>query len=72
MSFHPVFHLLFRRAFLKSELKFFAVTGTDNPDLRVFKAHGGKMITYHGLADTIIPSRGTYNYYNRVTSCRAT
>jgi hypothetical protein len=57
----------FRQAFLESELNFFAVTGTDDPDLKVFKAHGGKMITYHGLADTIIPSRGTYNYYNRVT-----
>ncbi len=56
----------FRQAFRESEVRFDYVTGTDNPDLSTFKAHGGKMITYHGLADTIIPSRGTYNYYNRV------
>jgi hypothetical protein len=53
--------------FRKSELKFHDVIGTDNPDLSEFREHGGKMITYHGLADLLIFPRGTYNYYNRAT-----
>src|SRR5262249_48941081 len=38
-----------------------------SPDLSDFRDHGGKIITYHGLADELIFPRGTYNYYNRVT-----
>ena len=41
--------------------------GTDNPDLSKFEKHGGKVITYHGLADFLIMPRGTYNYYNNAT-----
>jgi hypothetical protein len=57
----------FDQAFLLGDLKFHQVIATDNPDLSAFNSHGGKMITYHGLADGIIMPRGTYNYYNRVT-----
>jgi hypothetical protein len=57
----------FFKATNESELKFHDVIGTDDPDLSAFSSAGGKMITYHGLADNLIPSRGTYNYYNRVT-----
>jgi hypothetical protein len=52
--------------FFESEKKFHDVIGTDNPDLKEFRKHGGKMIMYHGLADTLIMPRGSYNYYNRV------
>jgi Tannase and feruloyl esterase len=52
--------------FIESEIKFHGVIGTDNPDLTQFRNHGGKMIMYHGLADTLIFPRGSYNYYNRV------
>ncbi|HEX3342344.1 MAG TPA: tannase/feruloyl esterase family alpha/beta hydrolase [Pseudolabrys sp.] len=51
----------------KGEIKFHEVIGTDDPDLSDFRDSGGKMITYHGLADELIFPRGTYNYYNRVT-----
>lgn len=44
----------------------FADINTDNPDLSAFRARGGKMIMYHGLADTLIPPQGSINYYNRV------
>ncbi|KAJ5964068.1 uncharacterized protein N7479_003944 [Penicillium vulpinum] len=40
--------------------------GTTNPDLSKFKANGGKMITWHGLADEAIPPNGTISYYEEV------
>jgi hypothetical protein len=56
----------FAHPFFGSEIKFHDVIGTDNPDLSQFRNHGGRMIMYHGLADTLIMPRGSYNYYNRV------
>jgi feruloyl esterase len=38
-----------------------------NPDLRTFKAHGGKMIQYAGWADAAIPPENGLNYYRKVT-----
>ena len=38
-----------------------------NPDLRAFKAHGGKMIQYAGWADTAIAPENGLNYYRAVT-----
>ncbi len=66
-DWHTLTESTFGAAFLESELKFHQVLGTDDPDLSAFRGHGGKMITYHGLADQLIFPRGTYNYYNRVT-----
>ena len=37
-----------------------------NPDLSGFKANGGKMIAWHGLADEVIPPRGSEQYYEKV------
>lgn len=39
---------------------------TDDPDLRAFKATGGKLLSWHGLDDIQIQSGGTEEYYNRV------
>jgi hypothetical protein len=50
---------------LKSMEKFNEVIGTDD-GLEEFRRAGGKLITYHGLADELIMPRGTYNYYNNV------
>ncbi|KAM6534542.1 hypothetical protein FALCPG4_004174 [Fusarium falciforme] len=36
---------------------------SDNPDISEFKRLGGKMITYHGLADTYSPPPHTVAYY---------
>ncbi|MBT0667319.1 tannase/feruloyl esterase family alpha/beta hydrolase [Novosphingobium profundi] len=44
----------------------FADINTDRADLYAFRDHGGKMLMYHGLADVLIPSQGSLNYYNRV------
>ena len=38
-----------------------------NPDLRAFRAHGGKMIQYAGWADTAIAPQNGLNYYEAVT-----
>ncbi|KAJ4116117.1 hypothetical protein NW768_011089 [Fusarium equiseti] len=39
---------------------------TNEIDLRDFRDAGGKMITYHGLADQSISPAGTLQYYNQV------
>lgn len=44
----------------------FGNINTDSPDLSAFKARGGKLLTYHGLADELIMPQGTVNYYHRV------
>jgi feruloyl esterase len=37
-------------------------------DLSAFKAHGGKLLLYHGWADQLIPPGNTINFYNGVLS----
>ncbi|OBT76824.1 hypothetical protein VF21_04486 [Pseudogymnoascus sp. 05NY08] len=41
---------------------------TWNGDLSAFKAKGGKVLTYHGLADYIITSDNSPRYYNHVST----
>jgi pimeloyl-ACP methyl ester carboxylesterase len=43
-----------------------SVIGTRDPDITAFRDAGGKMITWHGLADDKIPHGGSVDYYNRV------
>jgi hypothetical protein len=64
-DWHTVTYASFVSDMLTSIAKFNDVIGTDD-DLNAFHAAGGKMITYHGLADPLIFSRGTYHYYNTV------
>jgi len=37
-----------------------------NPDLSAFRAAGGKLIQYHGLADPVAPARDSIDNYERV------
>ncbi|ERS97077.1 feruloyl esterase [Sporothrix schenckii 1099-18] len=37
----------------------------DQYDLSAFRRRGGKMIMYHGLADGLVPTKGSELYYNR-------
>ena len=46
----------------------FSNINTDNPDLSAFHAAGGKMLTYHGLADDKIFPAGSINYFDRVST----
>lgn len=43
----------------------YAVNATD-PDLRAFKARGGKLLLYHGWNDGLISAGNTVNYYDAV------
>jgi Tannase and feruloyl esterase len=54
--------------FQQSVELFTNVIGTDNADLHAFKASGGKLILWHGLADQLIFPQGTVNYYTRLTA----
>lgn len=56
----------FDQLFRQSVDLFGDVMGTDNPDLRGLKKAGGKLLVYHGLADPLIFTEGTVNYYQRV------
>ena len=37
-----------------------------NPHLDAFRAHGGKLLMYHGWADNVSSARGTIDYYDTV------
>jgi len=42
------------------------VTNAIEPDLRAFKARGGKLLLYHGWNDFLISPGNTINYYDAV------
>lgn len=48
------------------DAKFAPILNATNPDLSAFKAHGGKLILYHGWDDPAIPAPNTVNYYESV------
>ncbi|KAF2418256.1 tannase and feruloyl esterase [Tothia fuscella] len=56
----------FDRQFQVSVDEYHEVIGTNDTNLKPFRDAGGKLITYHGLADSIIPSRNTRFYWNAV------
>jgi feruloyl esterase len=49
------------------EAKVGKVLNAIDPDLKAFKARGGKLIMYHGWNDQLITPLNTVNYYNSVT-----
>ncbi|KAL3425438.1 feruloyl esterase b precursor [Phlyctema vagabunda] len=52
--------------FAQAHDRYNSLIGTSNPDLSLFKAHGGKLISWHGLTDQLIFPNGTSDYYSRV------
>jgi pimeloyl-ACP methyl ester carboxylesterase len=40
--------------------------GAANPNLQLFQQAGGKLISWHGTADTTIPPKGSAQYYEQV------
>jgi feruloyl esterase len=42
-----------------------------NPDLSAFKAHGHKLILFHGWADWLVPPAESVNYYRAVLDAQA-
>lgn len=47
---------------LKAEEIFRGTIGADNTDLSSFRDAGGKLLSWHGLVDQVIPSYGTIKY----------
>ncbi|KAF7166887.1 hypothetical protein CNMCM6106_002531 [Aspergillus hiratsukae] len=56
----------FFKGLRSSNVDYSGMLGTNDPDLSNFKANGGKMITWHGMADEAIPPLGTIAYYEEV------
>jgi hypothetical protein len=56
----------FARLFRQSQAEYHAIIGTDDPDLSAFARAGGKLLTFHGLADQLIPTQDTVDYRRRV------
>lgn len=52
--------------FHRSVSEFGSLWGTDNPDLSAFRERGGKILTWHGWADELVPPEGTLDYWQRV------
>ncbi|KAF9246096.1 hypothetical protein DTO006G1_62 [Penicillium roqueforti] len=56
----------FFKGLRSSNVDYSGMLGTNDPDLSNFKAKGGKMITWQGMADEAIPPLGTIAYYEEV------
>ncbi|KAG9245565.1 feruloyl esterase [Calycina marina] len=52
----------FEQIFLQTKVLFDSILGQPPPDYAPFKARGGKILTWHGLADEIIPPALNVDY----------
>lgn len=43
-----------------------SIIGTADPDLSAFKEAGGKLLSWHGSSDQVVPPRGSAKYYREV------
>ncbi|RYN23564.1 hypothetical protein AA0114_g12828 [Alternaria tenuissima] len=57
----------YTRLFRSAMQQYDSIIGSADLDLSNYRKAGGKIITYHGLADGLIPHKGTTDYYDRVT-----
>ncbi|VUC28118.1 unnamed protein product [Clonostachys rosea] len=58
----------FQELVLQSVQEMSSFFGTDDSDLEGLRQSGGKLLTWHGLADDVIPPQRTENYYLEVSS----
>jgi Tannase and feruloyl esterase len=56
----------FEQLFRSSQKQFNDIIGTDDPDLSKFARAGGKLLSWHGQADQLVPTQGTVDYRERV------
>ncbi|ACU75960.1 Tannase [Catenulispora acidiphila DSM 44928] len=56
----------FDQIFQKARSQYDSVIGTSNPNLTAFRNNGGKLITWQGDSDQLIPTAGTVDYRQRV------
>jgi feruloyl esterase len=52
--------------FDRAKAKMSPVIDSESPNLKAFKAHGGKLIQYHGWNDPAIPAKSSIVYYEDV------
>ena len=57
--------------FYRSIEEYSSIINTADPDLSAFRDNGGKLLTWHGMADQLIMPNGTTSYYERVLECDA-
>jgi feruloyl esterase len=57
-----------RAAFLAADAKYAPTLAATNPDLRAFRARGGKLIQYHGWDDQLITPLFSVGYYDSVVA----
>lgn len=68
LNISTINRLAFENSFAASNQQYDSIIGIADPDLSKFRNAGGKMLTWHSLADNIIPPQGTTNYYDRVAA----
>jgi len=56
----------FDKVFQQARAEFDKTMGTRDADLSAFRKAGGKLLTWHGEADQLIPTAGTVDYRERV------
>ena len=56
----------FDKLFAQSAGEFSSLVATNNPDLRAFNEHGGKILIWAGTADGLINPQGIIQYYKNV------
>jgi len=56
----------FDRNMLQTDAVLAAILNANSPDLHTFRAHGGKLLGFHGWADALVPPQDFVNYYRRV------
>jgi hypothetical protein len=56
----------FAQIFQQSQQDFNSIIGADDPNLFAFRNAGGKLLSWHGQADELIPTQGSVDYRERV------
>ncbi|WP_308910491.1 tannase/feruloyl esterase family alpha/beta hydrolase [Pseudokordiimonas caeni] len=56
----------FNKDVAKADAKLAPLINAMSPDLSAFRARGGKLIQYHGLADPVVPATDSVHYFTRV------
>ncbi|KAJ5600821.1 hypothetical protein N7450_001888 [Penicillium hetheringtonii] len=54
--------------FRQSVDEYASIIGTANPNLSKMKRSGSKMLAWHGMADQLVPTNGTVDYYTRAAA----
>ena len=56
----------FFKLYAESVIEYNGVIGTDNPNLSAFRDAGGKLLSWQGQADQLIPTQNVVDYRHRV------